>query len=496
MWALTAIERRLASKAFGSALFLTVGGVFLVVGILDLRETQRLQAEGELARGKVIGRHWSARGRPYSLDVELQTRADVRVTLAESVGRGRYERTKPGDTVPLHYLPSDPSVMKIGAKPQPDPVWFVMSLGLFIAAGGYYLVGKRREALQSVQIAPSDLDEQHGAQAQQRTLRAQRWLARLRGRELNEMPEGREPMRPRQKLILMLVAAGAGIALPFFLIPRLPPRGRHEYLLEGQVLSIALDRKEASIKHDAINGFRPATTMSYNVPDAGELADLKPGELITATLVVVRDDIHLDDIKKVVAARERPPAPANDLYLVAVGDVPPALMSSLVAGAEQTLGIQVAVLRSLSVDRTLYDPARSQLIADELIAAVRSQYPTLARNPRARVIAITAQDMYIKARRETWRYAFSRRSNENSVAVVSYARMDPAYPAYPTYPAYLGNTPEEELLRSRLRKMVIKNIGIMYYGLPVSRDPRSVLYGNVLGPDDLDYMSEFFEPRQ
>ena len=113
-------------------------------------------------------------------------------------------------------------------------------------------------------------------------------------------------MRPRQKLILMLVAAGAGIALPFFLIPRLPPRGRQEYLLEGRVLSIALDRKEASVKHDAINGFRPATTMSYNVPDAGELAALKPGDFITATLVVVRDDIHLDDIKKVVAV---PPPP-------------------------------------------------------------------------------------------------------------------------------------------------------------------------------------------
>jgi hypothetical protein len=308
MWALAAIERRLASKTFGSALFLTVGGVFLVVGILDLRETQRLLAEGELARGKVIGRHWSGRkSRPYSLDVELQTRAGARVTMAESVGRGRYERTKPGDTVPLHYLPSDPSVMKIGAKPQPDPVWFVMSLGLFIAAGAYYLVGKRREALQSVQTAPSHLDEQHGARAQQSTLRAQPWLARLRGRELDEMFEGREHMRLRQMLILVLVGTGTATALAFFLIPRLPPRGRHEYLLEGQVLSIALDRKEASIKHDAINGFRPATTMSYYVPDAGELADLKPGDLITATLVVVRDDIHLDDIKKVVAGAELDP---------------------------------------------------------------------------------------------------------------------------------------------------------------------------------------------
>jgi hypothetical protein len=144
----------------------------------------------------------------------------------------------------------------------------------------------------------------------------------------------------------------------------------------------------------------------------------------------------------------RPPAPPNDLYFV-------------------------AVLRPLSVDRTMFDRARSQLIADELIAAVRSRYSALARNPRARVIAITAQDMYIKARRDTWRFALSLRSKENSVAVVSCARMDSAY---------LGHTPDEELQRSRLRKMVTKNIG--------------VLYGNVLGLDDLDYMSEFFEPRQ
>jgi len=269
MWALTAIERRLASKAFGSAVFLIVGGVFLVVGILDLRETQRLQTEGELARGKVIGRHWSARGRPYSLDVELQTRAGVRVTLAESVGRGRYERTKPGDTVPLHYLTSDPSVMKIGAKPQPDPVGFFMSLCAFIMAGAIYLANKRWPM-------PSPAER-----------RSPPWTQ----------------TQSRHMVILILAVAGAAAALPFLLLRNAPPRSRHEYLLEGQVLSIALDRQEASIKHDAINGFRPATTMSYNVPDAGKLADLEPGDLITATLVVVRDDIHLDDIKKVIAAR-------------------------------------------------------------------------------------------------------------------------------------------------------------------------------------------------
>src|SRR5262245_59973164 len=129
MWAFTAIERRLASKAFGSALFVTVGGVFLVVGILDLHDTRRVLAEGELARGKVTGRHRSGgRSTDYSLDVEFQSRAGVHVRLTESVGRGRYERTKPGDTVPLHYLPSDPSVMKIGSEPELDPRGFLMSV--------------------------------------------------------------------------------------------------------------------------------------------------------------------------------------------------------------------------------------------------------------------------------------------------------------------------------------------------------------------------------
>jgi hypothetical protein len=50
----------------------------------------------------------------------------------------------------------------------------------------------------------------------------------------------------------------------------------------------------------------------------------------------------------------------------------------------------------------------------------------------------------------------------------------------------------EERRQQRIRKMVTKNIGILYYGLGVSDDPRSVLYRDILGPDDLDYASEDF----
>jgi predicted Zn-dependent protease len=182
---------------------------------------------------------------------------------------------------------------------------------------------------------------------------------------------------------------------------------------------------------------------------------------------------------------ERPPVPPpNDTYLVAVGEVPSSRMSSLAADAEALLAMRVSVLPRLSVNPAMLDAKRSQLTAEEVLLAVRRRHPTLSRDPRTRVIAVTAQDMDIK-RRASWRFALSLRSNENTIAVVSYARMDPGN---------LGSTPDEELLRSRLRKMIFKNIGIMCYGLPVSRDPKSVLYGHVLSLGDLDDMSEFFEP--
>jgi predicted Zn-dependent protease len=269
---------------------------------------------------------------------------------------------------------------------------------------------------------------------------------------------------------------------------------REHYLIVGIIDSTLNDlptgRKRAAARDIAVRAYR-----RYRSPSALRFVVVAFIEQVRRLLVLPRLDTRdafqfavadLDPLApRLTEGWERPSAPPHDLYIVPVGDVPAALMSSLVAGAEQTLGIPVTVLSLVSVERTMFDPARSQLIAEQLIAAVRTGHPTVARNPRARVIAVTAQDMYIKARTE-WRFALSLRSNENSVAVVSYARMDPAY---------FGITPDEELLRSRLRKMIFKNIGMMYYSLPVSRDPRSVLYGNVLGLDDLDYMSEFFEPR-
>src|SRR3954468_3172047 len=101
-------------------------------------------------------------------------------------------------------------------------------------------------------------------------------------------------------LVLALLAAACG-----------GPADRREYTLQGQILSIAPDHKEANIKHEEIKGFMSAMTMPYKVRDQKEYADLTPGDLVNATLVVVSNDAYLKDVKKVGNAPLEKPAASS-----------------------------------------------------------------------------------------------------------------------------------------------------------------------------------------
>jgi protein SCO1/2 len=77
---------------------------------------------------------------------------------------------------------------------------------------------------------------------------------------------------------------------------------RKEYKLQGQILSIAADHKEANIKHEDIKGLMPAMTMPYKVRDAKQFEAVVPGDLINATLVIVSNEAYLKDVHKVGSA--------------------------------------------------------------------------------------------------------------------------------------------------------------------------------------------------
>jgi predicted Zn-dependent protease len=174
------------------------------------------------------------------------------------------------------------------------------------------------------------------------------------------------------------------------------------------------------------------------------------------------------------------------LYFVAIGDVPRELLDHLIVNFQSRFGLALTILMPMTLAEAAFDPQRRQMVAEEVISSMRRRHLKLARDPQARVIGITPLDMYMQAKRDEWRFSFSVRSPDRRFAIVSYARMDPAH---------LGDPPSEDQLRSRLRKMITKNIGIMYYGLPASPNPRSVMFRDILGVDDLDRMTEDFNPK-
>jgi hypothetical protein len=117
------------------------------------------------------------------------------------------------------------------------------------------------------------------------------------------------------------------------------------------------------------------------------------------------------------------------------------------------------------------------VIGERLVDGLRLTYVE-AGDANALVIGVTTADIYL-AGVPQWSWAFGMRQG-NRLAVVSTARMESFGPF------------ADLIEQARLRKLLTKYVGTMYFGLPTSDDPKSVLYDNILGPADLDRMGEDF----
>jgi len=168
------------------------------------------------------------------------------------------------------------------------------------------------------------------------------------------------------------------------------------------------------------------------------------------------------------------------VFFVALGDFPDEAIDELVSHYEDKFSIRIEKLPRVPLDASFVDRSRNQIVAEALIALLREKSANLPSDPSPIVIGLTQEDIYI--RKYTWRFAFNYREDDK-FAVVSTARMDPIN---------FGKAADEALLSARLRKMITKNIGILYFRKPLNNNPRSVLYGNVGGLEELDAMSEEF----
>ena len=112
-------------------------------------------------------------------------------------------------------------------------------------------------------------------------------------------------MRLPLLLLLGLVALAA--------CGRSPDAAARQYELQGQILAVRPERSEVVIKHQDIKGFMPGMTMPFTVKDQALLADKKPGDLVTATLVVGETQAYLSTLTTTGhEGVSDPPPPAAD----------------------------------------------------------------------------------------------------------------------------------------------------------------------------------------
>ena len=183
-------------------------------------------------------------------------------------------------------------------------------------------------------------------------------------------------------------------------------------------------------------------------------------------------------------AQERLAAEADDtcmgtgkhFCLAPLGRVPPELVRDLVEYYDEEYGLRVGVLKPVAIPERMLNERRGQVNAIDLAELMEDRYPRDVHSTHAIVIGLTPVDIYIST--VDWRYAFGLREPQ---PVISTARMDEAFYGLPA---------DDDLTLSRITKLLSKYVGIFYYHLEPSDDPRSPMFNDILGPADLDRMDD------
>jgi predicted Zn-dependent protease len=164
---------------------------------------------------------------------------------------------------------------------------------------------------------------------------------------------------------------------------------------------------------------------------------------------------------------------------VPLGQVDPDLVRNLVKYYRDEYGLEVGLLTPSAIPADMTNPRREQIDGESLADYMGTLFPADFNDPNVVVIGLTPLDLYAEDRDWNFELGYADWSAQ-SRAVVS------------TYRMHLGtfHMVDNERVFSRTRKLVTKYIGLMFYHLPLSDDPTSPMYGNILRVTDLDKMEE------
>jgi hypothetical protein len=167
---------------------------------------------------------------------------------------------------------------------------------------------------------------------------------------------------------------------------------------------------------------------------------------------------------------------SGTIYLVQIGPhVFPYALDDFAGWLRSKYALDVRVLQPMRLDMSTWDFWRMQFVAELLFEQVRREHPDLAADSKAYLISFIDADMY--SVNHSWPFSYSQRDLKRA-AVISGARLRD------TFWERIGvdeNTVDGHL-QACMRRFLLKDIAVLYWHIPLSNDPNSVLH-QTLEPD-------------
>jgi YD repeat-containing protein len=153
-------------------------------------------------------------------------------------------------------------------------------------------------------------------------------------------------------------------------------------------------------------------------------------------------------------------------------------VESLAAYYGDKFKIDVSVLPAIPIAGDAYDASRKQYVAEEMILQMKLAHPSIVRATDAVIIILTDEDVYPKSL--GWKFTPSFRM-DGRFAVISSRRNDPVYQK-------TGAAIQPQTQLAGMKRSLTKYIAMLYFHLPISSDPTSVMFQPLdtsAGGDDL-----------
>jgi hypothetical protein len=172
-----------------------------------------------------------------------------------------------------------------------------------------------------------------------------------------------------------------------------------------------------------------------------------------------------------------PAVPKKTVYLIPIGLEAPETLEWAPEYYRSKFGIDVEVIPPELMPEGMEDLRRHQVDSQRLIARMRTEHADLVADPANILIGITSRDMFVPD--FNWSYAENLRL-DGRFAMISSSRLHPA-----------GlSTSNPEWFRSRVQKIISKNIAVEYFDLPLSYDETSLVSSGTRSGSDWDQVSE------